>query len=251
MSDKNYLVAEPGSRKIIMILSHPEYLRMLNKGDGGLRANSSILVSDYDQIRSDPDYVNLLGELIAPDTVLMQSPYSEVMYETTSQALYTFSIAKHMIVAELLQLLGCRKIHLSQLDVVQEKKTREIEFDAKNPKVKGKYKSLNLDEKSLCKFIGLEAEYPSGKPNIEKARELLVRNKLAKDFILNSWINQRLNADNRLEKFDFKVTLSEETKHMAEHHLSVDIPAFLKLKGDIKTEEIRKTALIVTYAVEF
>jgi len=235
-------------RKVVIVLDKKSMNEIKFIENNELRVNPNICLVLYEDCLKD----KMLSNLAKPDAVLIQNPYDTNKYDYVENSLYSYSIDKHTIVSRLFQKLGCKELEITQVDVLDEKKTREIEINAGCPVASVEFESLSIDEKSLCNMVSLMEKYEGCEPQIEYAENLLKEKGLDNDSILGSIIEKRKDCKNKLKEHTLKITLNNEVKNSLELIANINIPIKQsKAESIIKITEETKKEYRVTYRALF
>lgn len=252
MSNPTIIPTNHDRRKVIMVLSKQDINNLRTEDDDGLRSNPNVCLIDYDSLVTNYGILESMRPVLAPNIVLIQSPYNTDLYEIGADAMYKFSVSKHVIVTQIFRLLGCRKLQVVQLDFEGTKVSRQLKIVAEHPELTAEFQRLSYNEKNLYSEVKLDEVYDGYKPKIQQAYDYLKKHYLANDSNLKGLIEKRSDEDNKMQEYNFEVSLTQETKHTLEFLGKVSIPQFLvKLQANISSTTENKTQYKVTYHAEF
>jgi hypothetical protein len=228
-------------RKIVMVMSREAFNNMTRIGHGGLTTNPNITIIKYDDLTGrQPDSSHFLQHNVLPDEILIQSPFDEDIYIPATEALYSFSIAKHHLVSELYQFLGCTHLEISQIDIIGEKATRLMKLQINHPAVSVSGSAATIDELSICSGFELFEDYSGSVMDVASANSFLTQNGLSGDNDLVSLIRKRNNSINKLKNHSIKVTLTSESRRSLDIITAVSVPP-LSANLDAAFQRIKET----------
>lgn len=252
MSNPSLIPNNHDRRKVIMVLSNQDINNLRAADDNGLRANPNVCLVDYDSITSDYGILERIKPLISPNIVLIQSPYNCDIYEVGADAMYKFSVSKHVIASQLFRLLGCRELEVIQLDIQGEIETRQFNFVGEHPELRAEFQSLSVSEKSLFSEVKLKEVYQGSKPRTQQAFDYLAMHYLTNDSNLMGLVEKCSDEDNKMCEYNLQVTLTQETKHTVDLLGTLSIPHFLvNLKANLSTLKQHTSQYKVTYRALF
>ncbi|NLW18462.1 MAG: hypothetical protein GXY81_02100 [Candidatus Cloacimonetes bacterium] len=252
MNNPSLIPSNPDRRKVIIVLSSDNANIFKYKDDEGLRAHPNICIVEYDKIVSDHGLLDRIKPMILPNVILIQSPYDLDVYEIGEDAVYKFSVSKHVIASQIFRLLGCKSLEVMQLDIEGEKETRQFRFAGEHPELTAEFKKLDINERSLISEVKLKEIYQGSKPRIKQAYDYLAKHYLTNDSNLMGLIEKRSDESNKMNEYSLQVTLTQETKHTVDFLGTIGIPHFLaKIEGSVNTLKQNKTEFKVTYKATF
>lgn len=252
MSNPSLIPNNHDRRKVIMVLSNQDFNNLRAEDDSGLRANPNVCLVDYDSITSNYGILERIKPMIAPNIVLIQSPYNCDIYEAGTDAMYKFSVSKHVIASQLFRMLGCKELQVIQLDFHGAKETRQFNIAGEHPELKAEFQYLSINEKSLFSEVKLKEVYDGSKPRIQQAYDYLTKHYLTNDSNLMGLIEKRSDEENKMHEYHLQVTLTQETKHTVDFLGNIGIPHFLvNLRTNVTTIAKNTTQYKVTYKALF
>lgn len=252
LSNQSLIPSNQDRRKVIIVLSRNDFNTLRSKDDNGLRANQSICLVEYDNLVSNYSILDGIKPMIVPGVILLQSPYDRDVYEISEDAMYKFSISKHVIVSQVFRLLGCKYFEAIQLDVQGEKETRQIQIAGKHPELSAEFQSLNIREKSLLSEIKIKEVYEGSEPRIQQAHDYIAKRYLTNDNNLMGLIEKRSDKSNKISEYTLQITLTKETKHTVAFLGSIGMPKFLvSISANVETLKQNISEYKVTYRAKF
>lgn len=252
MNNPSLIPNNPERRKVIMVLSNQKFNSLRIEDDNGLRANPNVCLVNYDSITSDYGILERIKPLISPNIVLIQSPYNSDIYELSDDAIYKFSLSKHVIASQLFRLLGCRELEVIQLDIQGEIETRQFNLKENHPLIETGIQSLSVNEKSLLSEVTLKEVYKGSKPRIQEAEDYLAKHYLTNEINLMGLVEKCRDNDNKLCEYNLKVNLTQESKSTLDFLVNLSIPSyFVEVNTKISTIKQHKTQYKVTYKALF
>jgi hypothetical protein len=208
---------EPSKRRAVIVLAKEDIeLLRYEPGFGSIWLNEELYFLQL-PLSADNAVPRSVASRARRGDVLVQSPYNDDLYEPAATAPMQFAREKLHYVSRLCQLLGARKVSVSEL--VEHERSDELEVSGElgisvggygGGGVKSKYDSSSSVIEDLSRSIA--DEFDGGSPEIAEAQELLMRTGLAGDPDLRGLLELCSSRGNAIRSSIVEISLLRETR---------------------------------------
>ena len=207
---------EPSTSRAVLVLNIDDIeLLRYERGFGSLWLNDEVHFLQLPLPANSP-VPRGVGSRVRRGDVLIQNPYDDDLYEPAATAPTQFARAKLRYVSQLCQLLGARKVSVSE--VVEHERSEGVKVSGKlgmsivpygSGKVQGKYDSSFSVMEALSGSIA--DEFEGGSLDILKAENLLMRTGLSGDPDVRALLELCKNRRNVVASSRAELNLVRET----------------------------------------
>ena len=232
---------EPSKRRVVIVLTPDdiEFLRT-EQGFGSLWLNEEVCFLQLPLSVNNSVPRSVVSRARRGD-VLIQNPYNDEFYESADTAPEQFAREKLRYVSQLCQLLGARKVSVSE--VVEHERSEESEISGKlgmsvapygRGKTKGKYDRAFSFMETLSRSIA--DEFEGGSPDISEAENLLIRTGLLGDPDVRALVELCNNRRNVITSSRAELNLVRETRRNVDVLANVSLDVLSKVGLSVEME---------------
>ncbi len=236
----------PSRRRALLVLKDFEYEKCRYSPGG-----SEILTDD--EMHIVPTSVFDAGDLpvalqsinqrhiARPGALLVQSPFRPDHYEPLEAASETFAKEKYGLIDMFCQKLGARSLQIDEVAAETDQNKVSVDAKAKNNFFNFSGKTEFEKAKALRNELSSITSWTGGSVDLHGAEMILNDNGLQFDSTLKSLLNMRRGGDNTLLNKKIVISLSSETKSNLRVVGRLNIPQYVNVMVDYKSE-VKKTA---------
>lgn len=248
----DFIPSSASRRRVIAVLDQHEIDDLSLKGDVQLLNDPQAHVLAYPLTDSnDPVLNNILDAgLDRPNTILVQSPFDPEKYVDAAEAIDQFALEKHTLLSNFCQLLGAKKISVTQMERVTNGKVQEFSAEAGKLIASGNVQGERTQTDSVSSQINLIDEYPGSEANIEEAELLLRSNRLLGDLNMKSLLQARRASGNPIKRRTLTVNLTTEASKNLKVAGNLNLPESnfsAEYKSSIKQDKEYKLTIEVLF----
>ncbi|SFB86790.1 hypothetical protein SAMN05660443_0625 [Marinospirillum celere] len=244
----NELEANPYKRRVLLVLREHELEELRSSQEAkDLLAPDEISYYKYDedQVYKNPPKNPILLDLIEkdllrPGKILVQNPFEMDSYGFREEALPQFAVRKNYLFLELCQLLGAKKVEVSQVDIAtnDSKALASVSAHAVTPKGKigGGIKGKFTTQEKLKNLLEMGATFEGGEAQIDAARKLIYKYKLSQDENFMNLLSLRSNSNNLVRERSLKINISSESRRNIELAANIDMTSLFGAKAEASME---------------
>lgn len=243
------LEANPYRRRVLLVLREHELEELKSsKQAKELLAPDEISYYKYDEdevFNNPPESPILLDliekDLLRPGKILVQNPFEMDSYGFLEEALPQFAVRKNYLFLELCQLLGAKKVEVSQVDIASNQSKQSVEASAQAGTPKGRLSGgmegkFTAHEK-LENLLKMNATFEGGEAQVDAAKKLIHKYKLSRDENFMNLLNLRSNMNNEVKERSLKINISSESKRNIELAANIDLSLFFGIKAEASMEK--------------
>ena len=248
------LPARPTERVVIYAVDTIDLERMEYDGSLGPRATYAAVVDATAVNHEDSLQMRLLEQgLLVPGNTLVQNPYRPQEYASIEEAGEKFALDKFFIFSLLCQRLGAEAVQTQIIEETGHDRTRTLKVGGgqRATGAKAEVSGLSATGQKIAAQKDLLDTFHGGEPDVEGARDLLLRHRLDGDPILRSLVESRAQRGNPHKTRIISVDLSEETTRIMALAGRVKTPAFFELHADVSAITSSSFRYRVVYLVTF
>ncbi|WP_149982244.1 hypothetical protein [Pseudoalteromonas rhizosphaerae] len=191
------------------------------------------------------------SDIVRPNSILIQSPFSKDHYVELHKATESFAIEKMHHFSELCKLLGATFVETEQVEIESNGKKSVFILKGKMEVIEGETR-VNQDSSSgLTRKLRISTSMSGGKPNIEKAKEFLHQKQLFGDIAMKSLIELVSGEENKILEQRVSISLSAEAKSALNLLAKLSVPAQFSISGEYKSSVERAEQYLLTFHVKF
>lgn len=238
---------DPRKRRSVIVLEQHDIDKLKMNGDTAIFAepHTCVLSSSGEAGQFSNALSNIVNSgLDQPGLILVQSPFDPDEYVAAEEASERFMLDKQMLFLNFCQILGAKRVSVSQLVVTDGEKATTVKFDGTGQVVAaGGQVDAKVSER-LAARISLGDEFDGGPADLAKAEQFLQKHRLYGDRMMRSLLDAR-SEGNAIRKRVITVDLSNEARHSLSVVARLKLPAvelifdFNKVKSERKTCELQ------------
>ena len=243
--------ANPHERRLVMVINETDIDKCIAEGKAQFLIDDQTYVMPYPvQVsENDPPVKKALARMARPGDILSQSPYNNDRYFDISNETVELAVDKYLVFSTICGILGARSVSIEQINYNNREEKAEWKAGAGYKQIGGSINGGKEKIEALRGGIKIDNVFPGGKPNINRAKEVLEINGLTMDQQFLSLIDARSYDENRIQKRKFELSLYNSFNSNLKIFAQLQIPQFIKgsmnYSKDVKeTEEISVKILV-------
>jgi len=247
---------DPSRRRALIVLKDFEYDKCrYSPGGSDLLTNEELHVvptSIFGRIDLPVSLQNINRRQVArPGAILVQSPFNSDNYESLETAPEKFAKEKYAIIDRFCQKLGAKSLTIDEVEAQTEQRSASFDGKASNTAFKLTGRAELKMAKALHSELSSMTKWAGGPPDLQGAEKILNDNGLRFDTTLNSLIEMRRSDDNALLHKKIAISLSNETQSNLRVVGQLNIPQYVNIAMDYKSEVKKTASYSVTIDVQF
>ncbi|SNR58904.1 hypothetical protein [Lutibacter flavus] len=243
------------NRKVILTTTENQKDALSHNNEGKeLLRNSEIKILSMDDVaKFDDEFTILGGDRIAPNMMLVLSPYNDKTYVKIDEARAQLAVEKGLLTVRFCSLLGATSIKVIDVKQTDLDKQTEISLEGSAKGVSPEVKAEIAKIEKIKNQIEVVATARGGKPKFEKAERLLKENRLETDSFFKNLFNMVKDyegEENRIGVLTKSVLLSHSMKDTLDIVGKVSFPVGY-VKAGYKSSLKQKEQIFMTLEVSF
>lgn len=188
-----------------------------------------------------------------PRMLLLMSPYDDNTYVEVSDARSLIAIEKASLTLRFCSLLGAKSVAVKNIKIVDTEKQKELSIDAQYNTVSGSLKGKITDIENIKNQIKVNASFSGGKPNFEKAEQLLKTSRLVTDPLMKhlfEMVRDSETIDNKINEITQEVSLTQSLQNTFDLVARINFPSGF-VGGKFKTTVKEKIEIFLSLIIKF
>lgn len=246
---------ENWKRRLVLVASDVQVDGLEHDKEGlELLKNQEVTIMPIKNAEIFDSQFNILGGIRPqPGMLLLMSPYDDNTYVEVSDARSLIAIEKASLTLRFCSLLGVKSVAVKNIKIVDTENHKELTFDAQNNTVKGSLTAKKSEIDNIKNKIKVSASFTGGKPNFEKAEQLLKTSRLLSDQLLKhllEMVKDSQDTENKINEITQEVSLTQSLQKTFELVAKINFPSGF-VGGNFKSVVKEKIEIFLSLVIKF
>lgn len=201
----------------------------------------------------DTQFALLGGIRPQPGMLLLMSPYDDNTYVEVSDARSLIAIEKASLTLRFCSLLGAKSVAVKNIKIVDTENHKELTIDAQYNTISGSLTGKKSEIENIKNQIKVNASFSGGKPNFEKAEQLLRSSRLISDPLLKhllEMVRDSQETENKINEITQEVSLTQSLQKTFELVAKINFPSGF-VGGNFKSVVKEKIEIYLSLVIKF